>query len=76
MTEAFAITETAARSNPFLLNTATACYKDVGYDFYLKKINSVTVLQYEPRREKTGLRGLRPGATQTGLYSHKIRLGA
>ena len=53
MTEAFAIAETAAWSSPFLLNTATACYKDVGYDFYLNKINSVTVLQYEPRREKT-----------------------
>ena len=25
---------------------------------------------YEPRRQKTGLRGFRPGPTQTGLYSH------
>ena len=25
--------------------------------------------QYEPRRQKTGLRGFRPGPTQTGLYS-------
>ena len=25
---------------------------------------------YEPRCEKTGLRGFRPGPTQTGLYSH------
>ena len=25
----------------------------------------------EPRREKTGLRGLRPGPTQTGLKSHR-----
>ena len=24
----------------------------------------------EPRCEKTGLRGFRPGPTQTGLYSH------
>ena len=24
----------------------------------------------EPRSEKTGLRGFRPGPTQTGLYSH------
>ena len=24
----------------------------------------------EPRREKTGLRGSRPGPTQTGLYNH------
>ena len=26
---------------------------------------------YEPRCEKTGLRGFRPGLTQTGLYSHR-----
>ena len=25
----------------------------------------------EPRCEKTGLRGFRPGPTQTGLYSHR-----
>ena len=31
---------------------------------------------YEPRREKTGLRGFRPGLTQTGLYSHRSRLEA
>ena len=27
-------------------------------------------LVYEPRSEKTGLRGFRPGPTQTRLYSH------
>ena len=27
--------------------------------------------RYEPRCEKTGLRGFRPGPTQTGLYSHR-----
>ena len=27
--------------------------------------------KYEPRSEKTGLRGFRPGPTQTGLYSHR-----
>ena len=31
---------------------------------------------YEPRREKTGLRGFRPGPTQTGLYSHRRWLEA
>ena len=30
----------------------------------------------EPRREKTGLRGFRPGPTQTGLYSLRSRLEA
>ena len=29
-----------------------------------------------PRREKTGLRGFRPGLTQTNLYSHRSRLEA
>ena len=27
----------------------------------------------KPRREKTGIRGFRPGPTLTGLYSHKIK---
>ena len=27
--------------------------------------------RYEPRSEKTGLRGFRPGPTQTRLYSYK-----
>ena len=31
---------------------------------------------YEPRCEKTGLRGFRPGPTQTGMYSHRRWLGA
>ena len=33
-------------------------------------------MTFEPRREKTGLRGFRPGLTQTGLYSHRSRLEA
>ena len=31
---------------------------------------------HELRREKTGLRGCRPVATQTDLYSHRSRLEA
>ena len=34
------------------------------------------VLTYEPRCEKTGLWGFRPGTTQTRLYSHRICLDA
>ena len=30
----------------------------------------------ESRRKKTGLRGFRPGLTQTSLYSHRSRLEA
>ena len=33
-------------------------------------VNSGTALTNEPRREKTGLRGFRPGPTSTGLCSH------
>ena len=35
-----------------------------------------TPMQYEPRCEKTGLWGFRPGPTQTGLYRHRICLDA
>ena len=31
---------------------------------------------YEPRCEKTGLRGFLPGPTQTGLYNHRRWLEA
>ena len=31
---------------------------------------------YKPRREKTGLRGFRPGPTQTGLYKLRKELEA
>ena len=29
------------------------------------------LMKYEPHCEKTGLRGLRPGLTQTRLYRHR-----
>ena len=34
------------------------------------------VKKYEPRREKIGLRGFRPGPTQTGLYKLRKELEA
>ena len=34
------------------------------------------VVSNEPRYEKTGLRGFRPGPTQTGLYCHRRWLEA
>ena len=36
----------------------------------------LTLQKIEPRREKTGLRGFRPGLTQTRLYSLRSRLEA
>ena len=35
-----------------------------------------TEVSFEPCCEKTGLRGFRPGPTQTGLYSHRKWLEA
>ena len=37
---------------------------------------SKTLISLEPRREKTGLRGFRPGPTQTGLYKLRKELEA
>ena len=34
------------------------------------------IILSEPRREKTGLRGFRPGPTQTGLYKLRKELEA
>ena len=36
-----------------------------------KAYNKVGQKLHEPRCEKTGLRGFRPGTTKTGLYSHR-----
>ena len=42
----------------------------------LKTHNEASASAFEPRYEKTGLRGFRSGPTQTGLYSHRRRLEA
>ena len=42
----------------------------------LEAICIFTSLLVEPRREKTGLRGFRPGPTQTGLYKLRKELEA
>ena len=39
-------------------------------------LSPVTPQQFEPRREKSGLWGFRPGQTQTGLYSNRRKLEA
>ena len=40
------------------------------------KHSVIMPMQYEPRCEKTGLRGFRPGPTQTGLYNNRRWLEA
>ena len=37
----------------------------------LYELSSRLPFPFEPRCEKTGLQGFRPGPTQTGLYSHR-----
>ena len=43
---------------------------------FMDSSNSQGIIKYEPRSEKTGLRGFRPGPTQTGLYCHRRWLEA
>ena len=43
---------------------------------YVAKTKALISFAVEPRCEKTGLRGLRPGPTQTGLYSYRRWLEA
>ena len=50
-----------------IVSTIEIFYTDGGEKGYLSILS-------EPRREKTGLRGFRPGLTQTDLYSHRSRL--
>ena len=46
-----------------------------GCTTWLPKLLSKDLVN-EPRREKTGLRGFRPGPTQTGLYKLRKELEA
>ena len=39
--------------------------------FMKRNKNKVSLLVYEPRCEKTGLRGFLPGPTQIRLYNHR-----
>ena len=41
-----------------------------------RKAGHVSIFLFEPRCEKTGHRGVRPGPTQTGLYRHRRWLEA
>ena len=46
-----------------------------GGNLFISSGSSMVPLN-EPRREKTGLRGFRPGPTQTGLYKLRKELEA
>ena len=39
-------------------------------ELHVRAVTAHLPRQFEPRRQKTGLRGLRPGPTQTGLGNH------
>ena len=49
---------------------------DVKYQFKQNQTRLIRLRLIEPRREKTGLQGFRPGPTQTGLYKLRSRLEA
>ena len=46
------------------------------FEVYFIENSSTTVARNEPHSEKTGLRGFRPGPTQTRLYDHSRWLEA
>ena len=59
--------ERGAIDSEFRAKELQRCHDiSVGPSFF---VSFKTNLQFEPRCEKTGLRGLRPGPTQTRLYS-------
>ena len=51
----------------------TSVYRTTGPLVYFPSGMEATL---EPRCEKMGLRGIQPGPTQTGLYSHRRCLEA
>ena len=48
-------------------------FNDLQLDGAMHKQQTLLYTKIEPRCEKTGLRGFRPGRTQTGLCSHGFR---
>ena len=72
------------RSTTFIITGIITCFVPYFKQFELLVIYSIVVggmmgkfsNPNEPRSEKTGLRGFRPGPTQTGLYSHRRWLEA
>ena len=51
-------------------------FSRVAAQFFSCIMKEPSLARYEPRRERTGLRGFRPGPTQTDLYSHRNGLEA
>ena len=58
-----------------LFNIFTATKSDFA-SVYIHLNRDIMSITNEPRREKTGLRGFRPGPTQTGLYKLRKELEA
>ena len=57
-----------------LLYFHTECFPSGANAATLTVLKQIVIV--EPRREKTGLRGFRPGLTQTDLYKHRKELEA
>ena len=58
------------------LRASKKVFSYVGTESQLLGYKSVLWGVNEPPREKTGLRGFRPGLTQTDLYKHRKELEA
>ena len=57
---------TYAKHHTYILGPVSGERWSPGYIDVLKSCSKIN----EPRSEKTGLRGFRPGPTQTGLYNY------
>ena len=66
------MTSQARASSPYELvpNILRYTFNNL-YILHRRVIVMYDKLVYEPRSEKTGLRGVRPGLTQTRLYSYR-----
>ena len=59
-----------SKNTDWILNSEDPCWLDCFSQCFPKPITGSSKTWFEPHYEETGLRGFRPGQTQTRLYSH------
>ena len=65
-------TQKITRALKFQINKKKKKKRNRDGTFCVANTQSLISWAVEPRSEKTGLRGFRPGPTQTRLYKHRI----